>query len=273
MNALEAALAVAHEHGLPTGEAVVLHHGHSVVVHLRPAPVVARIAITGAVLGESAGHALAVAAHAAARGAPVTAPAAAVHPGPHERGGVTVSFWGYVAAAGTVDARAAGAALRRFHDAVADAPLELPTYDPRDDVSYVASLVGGPVAELLLAAVERIALPQVPLRPLHGDAHLGNVIPTATGPVWTDLEGPRAGPVEWDLALLSHRSVLWRDQRAETAAALAGYGAHDADLVADLTGPVGVWLAALSALAPSDDPSAQARSEARRAWVRRRYGL
>jgi len=37
-------------------------------------------------------------------------------------------------------------------------------------------------------------------RPLHGDAHPGNVLLTADGPRWTDFEDVCLGPVEWDLA-------------------------------------------------------------------------
>jgi aminoglycoside/choline kinase family phosphotransferase len=39
-----------------------------------------------------------------------------------------------------------------------------------------------------------------PRRPLHGDAHTGNVLNTASGPQWLDFEDVWAGPVEWDLA-------------------------------------------------------------------------
>ena len=41
--------------------------------------------------------------------------------------------------------------------------------------------------------------PDAPLRPVHGDAHAGNVLP---GPVWHDWEDAQLGCVEWDLACL-----------------------------------------------------------------------
>jgi aminoglycoside phosphotransferase (APT) family kinase protein len=44
-----------------------------------------------------------------------------------------------------------------------------------------------------------LAPPDVPLRPIHGDAHAGNVLP---GPVWHDWEDAQLGCVEWDLACL-----------------------------------------------------------------------
>ncbi len=42
-----------------------------------------------------------------------------------------------------------------------------------------------------------------PRRPLHGDAHTGNVLMTPKGPRWTDFEDVCVGPVEWDLASMT----------------------------------------------------------------------
>lgn len=36
-------------------------------------------------------------------------------------------------------------------------------------------------------------------QPVHGDAHLGNALETAGGPVWCDFEDVIRAPVEWDL--------------------------------------------------------------------------
>jgi hypothetical protein len=273
MDAVEAAVAVARDQGLGVEDANVLHRRHSVLVHLRPHAIVARIAITGAVLGESVHAALALASYAASRGAPVVAPAAAIDPGPHERGGVVVSFWRYVEAAGVVDPAEAGRSLRVLHDTIADAPVELPSYDPRADVARVVPLLDKRDAEVITAAAAAIALPDVALRPLHGDAHLQNVLQTADGALWIDLEGPRAGPVEWDLAALQHRALAWGEMRNEIAAAVRAYGPHDAKLVAELAGPVGVWLAAMSCLIAQSMPESRSRADARLDFVRRRYAL
>lgn len=43
---------------------------------------------------------------------------------------------------------------------------------------------------------------QLTVRPLHGDAHLGNVLATAEGPRWMDFEAACLGPIEWDLTAL-----------------------------------------------------------------------
>jgi Ser/Thr protein kinase RdoA (MazF antagonist) len=128
-------------------------------------------------------------------------------------------------------------------------------------------------ANFLAAAVAAITLPDVPLRPLHGDAHLQNVLQTGDGPIWIDLEGPRAGPIEWDLAALQHRALAWGEMRDEIAAAIRGYGRHDRDLADELAGPVGVWLAAMSCLIAQSLPESRPRADARLAFVRHRLRL
>ena len=46
-----------------------------------------------------------------------------------------------------------------------------------------------------------------PHQPLHGDAHLGNLMNTTTGLLWTDWEDTFSGPIEWDVT-----SVIWNAQ-------------------------------------------------------------
>ncbi len=53
-------------------------------------------------------------------------------------------------------------------------------------------------------------LVQFPHQALHGDAHLGNLLHTSTGLLWTDWEDTFSGPVEWDLA-----SIIWNAQILE----------------------------------------------------------
>ena len=59
-------------------------------------------------------------------------------------------------------------------------------------------------ATLHRAAAELVPLAlSWPRRPLHGDAHTGNVLMTPSGPLWTDFEDVCVGPVEWDLASMT----------------------------------------------------------------------
>ena len=50
-------------------------------------------------------------------------------------------------------------------------------------------------------------LAQFPHQALHGDAHMGNLLHTTNGLLWTDWEDTFCGPVEWDLA-----SIIWNAQ-------------------------------------------------------------
>jgi Ser/Thr protein kinase RdoA (MazF antagonist) len=43
------------------------------------------------------------------------------------------------------------------------------------------------------------------LRPLHGDAHRGNLLRTSRGLLWTDFEDACTGPIAWDVAILLAR--------------------------------------------------------------------
>ena len=54
-----------------------------------------------------------------------------------------------------------------------------------------------------------------PVQPLHGDAHLGNVL---GGPLWNDWEDTCLGPVGWDAAcLLAGRHGRERQEAAYAA--------------------------------------------------------
>jgi hypothetical protein len=75
--AMRAALAVAETVGVRVGAPVVLHDGSNLLVHLSPAPVVARVPTVTGIVRPGAGwlrRELAVAGHLARRGAPVVAP-------------------------------------------------------------------------------------------------------------------------------------------------------------------------------------------------------
>lgn len=101
--------------------------------------------------------------------------------------------------------------LRGLH-ALPKPAFRLPTWEPLDDVrrriGEADGLDGADLAFLLdrcaqvsdrLAAVEFGGPPVL----LHGDAHLGNVIPTAAGPVLCDFDSSCLGPPEWDLTPLA----------------------------------------------------------------------
>jgi aminoglycoside phosphotransferase (APT) family kinase protein len=232
---LAAAVGVAREHGLPADDPEVLSSRGNVLVHLRPAPVVARVAtLTAWTRSEPfrwLAREVAVAQCAAANGGPVVPPTALADPGPHWSDGLAVSLWTFVPPSPQRPAPAEfGVALARLHRATADFPGELPVLATlRAQISDALAalerervLERGVLAALrdrhaeILAALEDLGGPGLVL---HGDAHPGNLLWTPTGWLWTDLEETCRGPRAFDLA------VLVRGQSADDAAtALAAYG-------------------------------------------------
>lgn len=95
------------------------------------------------------------------------------------------------------------AMLGQLHEALASYPGDLPTLvGPLTDVSTALTISSD--ATLHRAAAELVPLAlSWPRRPLHGDAHTGNVLMAPNGPLWTDFEDVCVGPVEWDLASMT----------------------------------------------------------------------
>ena len=238
--AVRAAVAAARAGGLEVGHPVVLRDGTNLLVHLAPAPVVARVA-TGTGVVRSGGawlsREVAIAGHLSRAGASVVAPSAELSPGPHHRDGFDLSFWQYVPEVDApLDAERAGVGLRRCHEALCDFPGELPRLAVLDEAERIVEVMAGTAVlgvddasllrELAVAvrtSVEALGLPD---QPVHGDAHLGNVLITAAGPLWSDWEDCFRGPVAWDLACLHASAPPFghRDPRL-IAAVQAAYGA------------------------------------------------
>lgn len=219
--ALAAAREVARAHGVDAPFARILQDWNDTIVHLAPAPLVARVATSEirAEAGRDAAAAVlarevAVVAHAAAHGAPVVPSSVEPPPGPHRAAGTVVTLWPYVkTAGGEPSPRAAGAALRALHDGLGDYRGPLPALTarldraaaivrdsaalpalPRNDCEFLA----GAFARLRRRALEAATGERV----LHGGPHTSNLLLTADGPRWIDLDTVCRGPVEWDLAHL-----------------------------------------------------------------------
>jgi hypothetical protein len=218
---------------------VILRDQLNVLVHLRPAPVVARVAGTiAAVRPGTAWQAreLSVTAHLVRAGAPVVAPSDELPPGPHEHDGRVISFWQYAPAA-EVDAAAAGEALAHCHEALRTYEGSLPLLGTVSEAEALLARLAAeeriaPDAadELLLRFHELIpALSTLrsPVQPLHGDAHLGNVL---GGPLWNDWEDTCLGPVGWDAACLLAGRYGRERQEAAYAASRIGLDPGELEL-------------------------------------------
>lgn len=268
-SAVAAALAVTAEHGLRCEEPIVLRDAWHVLVHLSPLPIVARVSTTvpypEGPNPEDLVRELAIAGHAARAGAAVIPPADELDPGPHRRDGRIVTFWRYVEPRGEIDPRVAGRELRTIHEALADydgplppaghpAELEaiLAALDPSDDVALLRELAA--------------SMPQSDGQALHGDAHLGNCLPTEAGPLWHDFECACRGPREYDLAAL-----VLRDRHSHhppARAALAGYGPHDGDVVDAVLPGYAAWVYASMLIALPRRPDLAPALPERFRWLR-----
>ena len=267
--AVDAVVEVARHAGLAVTEPRVLRHVSSVVVHLRPQPLVGRALPTDD-LDSAASRDLdrlerqvRVPQWLAERGASVVSPATWVEPGPVERNGYLVTLWEYVGhdPTATPDGRRAGRRLREIHDLLAQSEIHgLPHFMRAEELTGLLERLRLAASDARLferalttmgTALEGFA--HLNLQPVHGDAHLGNVLMGPRGPVWTDFDKLCLGPRELDVACNEIRSrALGRT--AEDDAFLLGYGEHDTELVQVLvnvqTLVVAAWTFALAERRP-----------------------
>lgn len=273
--ALAAIAAVARSHGLPVDRMHVVRDLTNVLVHLQPAPIVARVPVTLARLRDREWFAqvLALADFLAELGAPVAPPARDVDPGPHGRDGLLVEFWSYVDHdSSRFDAKSAGRSLRELHEALATYPEPLPGYDRFDEVAALLDLLepsehvsAGDLAVLRDAHGRLTDDPILPGAPLHGDAHFRNILWSPDGPLWTDLENVCSGPVEYDLAAIAWRRLDGMDD------ALAAYGDYEEEVVERVTPALALFLAAWTIpIVERDRWSEGGKAELRRRidWIR-----
>ncbi len=206
-----AAIEVGTRFGLPTGDPEVLHFKSNVLVRL--GPVVARAPGTTlfARPDPSAWLArdVALSRYLTERDVLVVSPTTDPPAGPHFAGGLPVTLWHYTPHEPDrrCPPREVAASLARVHAVLVDYPGELPERGPVDDLRTLLDRHGAAMdgaAPRLHDELERVvaALPSDPSRPLHGDAHSGNVIATAGGPCWLDFEDTWRGPLAWDLGVL-----------------------------------------------------------------------
>ena len=241
-SSLAAAQAVAREHGVACDEAVRIAAGSNVLVHLKPAPVVARVMTGTAVLHDDPeqwlAREVAVGAFLAERTDLVVPPSDILPPGPHEHDGLWMTLWKFVPhdeQAPPPEPRELGRSLRGLHAALADFPGDLaPLSEVRDWLErLLAELRPSPPLTQqdidwlrfeLDALTPAVFESSLPAQALHGDASMSNLLRTDSGLVWNDLEDVCAGPVAWDISGLV-ASARARGQSAKfIEELLAAYG-------------------------------------------------
>lgn len=233
-SAVDAAVRAGRDLGLNVDHGAVLHDVFSVVVHLRPEPVVARIPVvlTGstqpALQTARQQRELDVVSWLDAQGVPVVRPSPLVPRVPVRRDGFSMTFWELADVAddhqpyqGVEMSYSA-----ELHRALAGYPGELPFLAPFNDglPDMLARLhtvdvltpteidrARSDFEKLRQVLADRAAFesafPGIPVQPLQGDGPSHNVIRTTSGIRFADFEDVTCGPVEWDLALLGPDAV------------------------------------------------------------------
>lgn len=229
--------------GLRVDEPRVLYDVFSVIVHLAPAPVVARVPTVLPPSYSSAPETqmaqqrseLAVTGWLADRGYPVVPPSPLVPREPVRRDGFSMTFWQLITEVPSEPdmSRRVGqtarlhAALREY-DGDLDFWAPFGTYIP-DGLAAVERM-----PELLPASdLERAqrewdviapvltsqdafeqTFPGVDVQPVHGDAPYYNMISTPDGDLWSDFELVTLGAIESDLAMVGPDGIAAYDTAA-----------------------------------------------------------
>lgn len=215
--AIAAAVSVASAQGVKIDDPQVLANAYSLRVHLRPAPIVARVSTITSLLRPPIESWLAreisVAEFLASRGAPVVPPSDILPAIPHHYDGLTMTFWRYFQPISDAvpEQDVTGRMLAELHAVMRDYPGDLPLLAaplndiPRglDRLEQIGNILTASDIRLLRETSEQL-LPQISnplgsLQPLHGDAHALNLLPTAKGLLWNDFEDVCSGPIAWDL--------------------------------------------------------------------------
>lgn len=252
--AAAAALRASVDLGLRAERATVLHDVFSVVVHLEPEPVVARVPVvlTAAATPEDQRRRqqreLDVAAWLASRGVPVVRPAAQVPRAPVERDGFGMTFWELAdLAADHAPYHGVGLSFSaELHARLVDYPHPLPflaafnhglpgllaRLEPGslltvDDIDRARREFDTLRTVLADAGTFSAAFPGVTVQPLQGDAPSHNVIRAKSGILFSDFEDACVGPAEWDVAMLGPEATAEYD----AAATRRGLRATDPDVM------------------------------------------
>jgi hypothetical protein len=236
--AAQAAVDAANELGLQVERATVLHDVFSVVVHLEPEPVVARIPVVltaGTAPEQQAARQqreLDVVAWLDQQGVPVVPPSPRVPRAPVRWDGFPMTFWELADVAEDhepyrgVDISWSA----ELHARLAGYPDPLPFLAPfnhglpemltaLDDVDILApgeiDRARAEYEALRSALSDRAAFeaafPGVGVQPIQGDGPSHNVIRTKSGIRFSDFEDVTCGPVEWDLAMMEPEATAEYD--------------------------------------------------------------
>ncbi|HEY0637851.1 MAG TPA: aminoglycoside phosphotransferase family protein [Pseudonocardiaceae bacterium] len=228
-HAVTAAAGAGRALGLTVTAPVALYDVFSVVVHLAPSPVVARVHTVLPRLIEQRPewlraqqrHELAVAWWLAEQGHPVVPPSPLVPLEPVRHDGLAMTFWQFVEQVPDADPpmERRMEITAELHARLRGYRAELPFMVPLDEYipDCLEQLVGRPdlldpagvdrarrewdvIGPLVASPGALLArFPGATVQPVHGDAPFYNIIPTPAGELCGDLEHVTLGVPEWDL--------------------------------------------------------------------------
>jgi hypothetical protein len=239
--AASAALDAGRALGLDADRATVLHDVFSVVVHLAPAPVVARIPVvlpqgyTPELQRARQQRELDVVAWLDGQGVPVVPPSPLVPRAPLRHDGFPMTFWkladvaddhepysGVAIAksaelhAGLAGYRAALPFLVPFNEAAPGMFDALEESELLDSADIDRARAEYAALRVVLADAGAFAarFPGVTIQAVQGDGPSHNVIRTTDGIRFSDFEDVCLGPAEWDLAMLGPDACAEYDEAA-----------------------------------------------------------
>jgi Phosphotransferase enzyme family len=207
--ATAAAMSTVSSLDLAADDALVLHNSNKLTLRLLPCDVLARVA---PVALQTAQFELELAQRLAASGCPVASLDPRVDPLVHERDGFEVTLWTYYEPVTSHEVWPAeyANALERLHAGMRTVDVAVPHFTDR--VESARALVTDRASTPALADADRELLDDTLRRfraaisgsgreqLLHGEPHPGNLLSTADGLLFVDLETCCRGPVEFDLA-------------------------------------------------------------------------
>jgi hypothetical protein len=227
--AAQAAVDAATELGLHVEKATVLHDVFSVVVHLEPEPVVARIPVVltaGTAPEQQAARQqreLDVVTWLDGQGVPVVRPSPLVPRNPVRQNGFPMTFWELadladdhepyrgvdISWSAELHARLAGYPdplpfLAPFNHGLPDMLATLEDVDLLQPAEVDRARTEDKTLRSIVSdrSAFEAAFPGVEVQAIQGDGPSHNVIRTKTGIRFSDFEDVTRGPVEWDLALM-----------------------------------------------------------------------
>jgi hypothetical protein len=221
----------------------------------------------------------AIALHLTSHGAPVIP----LHPdlpaGPHEHLGYPMNFWEFVT---RVDAEPApeeiGRTLRQCHEILRSFSGPLP---PLGILSETIAILDS--RELFPPETQRMLRDQIsrsldtlgsaPAQPLHGDAHMGNLMNTTRGLLLTDWEDAFFGPIEWDVASLIWNAQILDEEHGTVRVILDAYGpVNERVLQQSLIARAAVITAWYPILYPNPDADRRSKLKRRIEWLESKAG-